>query len=322
LLDCVINSASAVVLKPVHLKFPYGDKQHTKSTFPKLSMQDLTIMTQDQVKLACTYFPGRSGGSNKFIIINSATGVNQRYYKKYASFLAEKGYDVLTYDYRGIGMSRPLKLKGFEASFIHWGQSDFEGVLNYVSNNFRTKELYVIGHSVGGVLIGMTPVSSSVKGFICICAQMAYYKDWTLSKRYKLYFLWHIIIPLLTKILGYFPGKKLNMMEDIPKGVVMQWHLRRKMPSMGDQMEKAGYKMYFNTITSKIMNIGFVDDPIGTPMAISRLASLFVSADVKTEIIHPAEMGLQNIGHFGFFQQKNKDILWETSLQWLAFNEF
>ncbi len=41
------------------------------------------------------------------VIVNPATGVLARYYHRYARFLAGHGFDVLTYDYRGIGLSRP-----------------------------------------------------------------------------------------------------------------------------------------------------------------------------------------------------------------------
>ncbi len=56
-----------------------------------------------------------SGRSNGSVIINPATGVAARYYHYYARFLAEHGFDVLTYDYRGIGLSRPERLRAAAA---------------------------------------------------------------------------------------------------------------------------------------------------------------------------------------------------------------
>lgn len=31
---------------------------------------------------------------------------------------------------------------------------------------------------------------------------------------------WHAIMPLLTRVRGYFPGKRLGWLEDAPAGVV------------------------------------------------------------------------------------------------------
>ncbi|WP_207769680.1 hypothetical protein [Solimicrobium silvestre] len=41
-------------------------------------------------------------------IINPATSVRCQYYFCFAAFLFQNGFDVITYDYRGIGGSRPL----------------------------------------------------------------------------------------------------------------------------------------------------------------------------------------------------------------------
>ena len=49
--------------------------------------------------------------NGRAVLVNSATGVRQEYYAKYATYLLERGFTVLTYDYRGIGRSLhgPLK---------------------------------------------------------------------------------------------------------------------------------------------------------------------------------------------------------------------
>ena len=46
------------------------------------------------------------------VVVNPATGVAARYYHRYARFLAGHGFEVLTFDYRGIGLSRPARLRG------------------------------------------------------------------------------------------------------------------------------------------------------------------------------------------------------------------
>jgi predicted alpha/beta hydrolase len=46
--------------------------------------------------------PGGCGAAGT-VIVNPATGVLARYYHRYARFLATHGFNVLTYDYRGMG---------------------------------------------------------------------------------------------------------------------------------------------------------------------------------------------------------------------------
>ena len=43
------------------------------------------------------------------IVFNGATGFPQSFYFKLAQYAAERGYDVLLYDYRGMGLSAPAQ---------------------------------------------------------------------------------------------------------------------------------------------------------------------------------------------------------------------
>ncbi|PMZ61605.1 alpha/beta hydrolase, partial [Pseudomonas sp. GW247-3R2A] len=51
------------------------------------------------------------------VIINAATSVRCRHYSRFADYLFANDFDVITYDYRGIGESRPTSLKGLQASW-------------------------------------------------------------------------------------------------------------------------------------------------------------------------------------------------------------
>jgi predicted alpha/beta hydrolase len=55
------------------------------------------------------------------VIMNSASDVPQGFYRQFATALAEAGYTVITYDYRGIAGSRPSSLHGFATRTSDWG---------------------------------------------------------------------------------------------------------------------------------------------------------------------------------------------------------
>ncbi|SNZ01651.1 alpha/beta fold hydrolase [Flagellimonas pacifica] len=264
---------------------------------------------------AIIYTPNEVNAKKKFLIINSATAVAQRLYRNYALFMAEKGFHVLTYDYRGIAASRPSKLRGFQASFTEWGEKDVSSVLHYVKLNYPDFSIGVLGHSIGGTLIGMTPYADHIATVINIGAQTAYYKDWKKDKL-KLYFMWHLFFPAITRLVGYFPGKKLRLLEDIPKGVVEQWHARRKKPDMVKQYTGSGIDLYYSQFMGKLLTLAIADDPIGTKPALLRIHNLFQNADRTFETVHPKDIGANKIGHFGFFSRKFRDTLWEQTFQW------
>jgi predicted alpha/beta hydrolase len=39
---------------------------------------------------------------------------------------------VITYDYRGIGLSKPDNMKGFHGSMRIWGSKDYKAVTDYI----------------------------------------------------------------------------------------------------------------------------------------------------------------------------------------------
>ena len=60
------------------------------------------------------------------------------------------------------------------------------------------------------------------------------------------------------------------------------------------------------------------DDPWGTPAAVGHMAKHF-SASVDRSIwrVTPTEVGVQKIGHFGFFRPDLRDRLWQQAATWL-----
>ncbi len=51
------------------------------------------------------------------VLVHAATAVPARYYAPFAAALAGRGLAALTYDYRGIGASRPPKLRGCRSAW-------------------------------------------------------------------------------------------------------------------------------------------------------------------------------------------------------------
>ncbi|WP_109299207.1 alpha/beta fold hydrolase [Aquimarina sp. AU474] len=277
----------------------------------------INIRTKDGYLLSANmYLASASIPKNKVLIINSATAVSKTLYHHYATLMSKKGYNVITYDYRGIADSRPKRLRGFKTTFLEWGQHDFSAIIDYAKITFVDDKIIVLGHSIGGTIIGMTEKNKDISGIITIGAQTAYYKDWSKKHKTKIYIIWHMILPMITTVVGYFPGKRLRMLEDVPKGVIKQWHSRRHHENMKTQLETKGVQFFYHTCTAKLLTLGIEDDPIGTEIAIKRIHDFFEQSDKKLEMIKLADVPTQKIGHFGFFSRKFKDTLWVKTLDW------
>jgi predicted alpha/beta hydrolase len=278
--------------------------------------ESLRIVTTDGTVLSATRFiPEQSNG--RVVLINSATGVKQKYYEHLATFLAEKGFHAYTYDYRGIAQSRPKTLRGFKASMKDWGAIDYHTMLQNVFSTHRQSKVIVIGHSVGGQLVGLSPLSQKVDSIVMIGSQTPYIKNYKgLVQQIKLNWFWKVLIPVFTPVVGYFPAKKLGLFEDLPAGVAYQWAGWAKTPDymfndFPDEKEK------FSLIQQHALMISFSDDKFAPPLAVKDLMRFYPRIKWSHWEMKPEDIMAKEIGHFGFFKKKMEATLWKEMLEWI-----
>ena len=262
------------------------------------------------------------------VIINCATSVRSRYYARFADALHAAGCTVLTYDYRGIGDSRKGSLRSLRAGWLDWGELDFEAVLRYAHSRFEGKPIYVVGHSVGGFLIGLAPSSHHIDRIFTMGAQYAHWPDYKPQYRAKMFVQWHIAMPLLARLFGFVPAQRLGWMEDTPKGVALDWS------GMGPRFEVSLGRRYrkeltpastllarFAQVNAPILALGIEDDPFGTPAALDRLLDYYVQSERHHVRIAPEAIAQKEIGHFAFFHDRFRDSLWPIAFRWLLQQE-
>ena len=250
------------------------------------------------------------------VIINAATSVRCRYYSRFADYLFAQGCDVLTYDYRGIGESRPHTLRGFQASWSDWGRQDFEAMLAHAATHFPGQPVDVVGHSFGGCAVGLAPSAGQVRRVVMVGAQFAYWRDYAANQRWRLFGKWHVVMPLLTRAFGYFPGKRLGWLEDTPAGVVHDWTART--PRYEQRPSGLGLAaLPFAQVKAATLAISLTDDPFGTLAATERLLGYLPASQRRHLRIAPVDISVDEIGHFAFFHDRFRESLWPIALHWL-----
>ena len=251
------------------------------------------------------------------VIINPATGVLARYYHYYARFLAAHGFDVLTYDYRGIGLSRPAQLRGCGYHWREWGEKDFDAALRFMDGR-ADQPLTVVGHSIGGFLPGLSRHAGRIDRMLTMGAQYAYWRDYAPAQRVRLLLKWHVAMPVLTVLFGYFPGKRLGWLEDLPAGVAHEWSFRRaRMETSHPAAERDEVLARFSAVTAPILAVAMSDDELGTVPAIRRTLAYYRNADITEVHLQPTDLGFEAIGHFSLFHARHAEGFWRDSVQWL-----
>ena len=149
------------------------------------------------------------------VIIAPATGIKQGFYAQFASFLAEQGYGVITYDNRGIGASLTGKISKSIATLQCWGEQDQTAALEQLMINFPDTRYHLVGHSAGGQLIGLMANSnklSSVFNFACSSGRL---KNMPVPHKLKAHFFMNFYIPLSNIIFGHTKSQWVGMGETI-----------------------------------------------------------------------------------------------------------
>jgi predicted alpha/beta hydrolase len=236
-------------------------------------------------------------------VIAGAMGVRQDFYAPLARYLSANGLEVATFDYRGMGYSRPRSLRGFEADVSTWAERDLNSMLAPTD-----LPLYFLGHSLGGQLLGIPADNARVKAAITVTAGSGWYK-YNDRMPVQVRIFWFVAIPALTPLFGYFPGKPLRMVGDLPRGVAYQWRRWCLHPeyllSEGER-----YRAAFDRVRIPVRSYSFDDDPIITRRAVDHLHGFYRHAAVE-------RCHLDRGGHFGFFSAASQPTLWAETLRWL-----
>lgn len=278
----------------------------------------IEIACQDGVVLGGHLWRSSLAEPHGTVVINPATGVLARYYHHYARFLAEEGFDVLTYDYRGIGLSRPPRLRGCGYRWRDWGQLDFDAAIRFAHVHRRRGSLLVVGHSIGGFLPGLAENAVLVDRMLTVGAQYAWWRDYASTHRWRLFLKWHVMMPIATTLFGYFPGRKLGWLEDLPAGVAHEWSFKRARTELSyPRKTRAAVLNRFAAFCAPILAVIASDDELGTMAAVRRSLSYYGGATKIEILLSPGDLGVESIGHFSLFNARHADGFWRDTIRWL-----
>ncbi|WP_224248348.1 alpha/beta hydrolase family protein [Hyalangium gracile] len=282
-----------------------------------IHFEKLTIPATDGFRLAATLYSPDGEAARPVVLINPATGVKRTLYEKFARFLAGRGMHVLTYDYRGIGGSRTEPLRSLDATMVDWGARDLAGAVDWLVEQFPDCPLLAVGHSSGGQLLGMTDRIQHVSALLAVGAQSGYWRHWEGPRRYQLALLWYAAMPAATRLLGYFPAKRLGMGEDLPGGVAREWARWCRNPNYISDERGGPLRPYFHDFTGPLRAYSFSDDRFAPRAAVEALLGFYTRARKEHLHLAPADLDVDAIDHFRWLKESFRASLWEDMASWL-----
>ena len=272
-------------------------------------------LSHDGVTLALRVYEP-AGPATASVVIGGAMGVRQDFYSGFAQWLAQQGLRVTTFDYRGSGDSAPASLKGYRADLFDWAR-DYEAVVAHAKAALPGAPLYLLGHSLGAQLPGLFDEPGRV---LSVAAGSGYWRENAPQLKRIVPYFWFVLVPLATRLCGYFPGKRLRKVGDLPAGVILQWRkwcLNRHY-SVGAEGEPV--RQRYGRVAFPVLAWSITDDELMTLRGTRSLVGLYPNAASRIESIAPRDVAASRIGHFGFFRDSFRQSLWpraaQTFLNW------
>lgn len=278
-----------------------------------LQGEPIRIPARDGFTLAATRYAPAASPSATVVLINAATAVPQGYYRTFAAFLAEQGYTAITYDYRGIGGSRPTSLRGFPARARDWALLDMAGVVDWIVTECRPQRLFAVGHSFGGQTPGLLPNGDQIAALVTLSAQSGHWRLQGGGQQLAVALHTHLTLPVLARLWGYVPWSRFSSAEDLPQGVALEWAAwcRRRGYLLDDpSLPVERYRQF----QAPVLAYSIADDAWGTARSVD--AMMHAYPRLTRRHLVPWEVGLERIGHFGFFRPACA-ALWPELLAWL-----
>ena len=252
------------------------------------------------------------------IVLASATGVPQAFYRRFAEYATQFGYQVLTFDYRGVAQSAPKRLKGFKMSYLDWGTLDLAAAIDFLAQD--PIPLFMVGHSYGGQALGLAPNHAKVTAMYCFGTGAGWHGYMPFKEKMKVQVIWNIIFPPMVAVTGYLPWSKLNMGADLPIGVYQQWRKWCKNPTyfFADPEQHALIAQYAQ-VKTPIYAVSALDDDWALPNSRHAFMQHYRQAPMQFINISASDYGLKEIGHIGYFR-KGSEKIWDEILH--SFHDF
>jgi len=261
--------------------------------------EDLEVAAAGGVTLAARLF-SPEGLARGAVLLAPAMGVPQTWYEALAGWLAGQGFLALTFDLRGIGRSRRRPLREEQADLFTWA-GDMGAALAALSGRAGGLPLTWVGHSLGGQLFPFVPGRERAQKMVTVASGSGYWRDNTAELKRKVWLLWWVAVPVSIALLGWYPGRALRMIGDLPAGAMAQWRRWCLHPEYAVGVEGEPARAAYAAVKIPITSLSFTDDEYMSARNIEALHGQYTGAPPRMLRLAPAELGVKRVGHFGFF---------------------
>jgi len=291
----------------------------TKAETSSVNGRPLAFQAADGETLQAMLFEPATP-TRESVLLAGGLGIPQAFYARFAAWLAGRGHPVMSFDPRGVGASRRPEhrrsLRGLDADMLSWARVDFAAAVRTLCEQTGKPQIALVGHSLGAHHAAMTDAATQARlsVVVSVAAGAGYWRDWATPSRRKAPLMLHLAGPLLTPLFGYFPGRRLRMVGDLPAAVMQQWARWCRHPRFAWGSEPELVQPSLDSARFAVRAFSFTDDEAMTEDCTRKLLAALPNAPSTLRVLSPADVGLRAIGHIGAFRRESA-ALWPLLAQ-------
>lgn len=280
----------------------------------------LQIRCQDNYILSANYYAASTDAPQQPypVLLCPATGITKGFYHAFAEWLSLQGFNVLSFDFRGIGESLYGSVSKSTASISQWGQLDIPAAQKVLLEKTHSDKILLLGHSAGGQLLGINPDYQKVAKVIAVSGSTGHIKGLKGQTRIMAPIFFKLVFPAARYTIGYGPTKAVGMGENLPKDVAREWAQFCSKPGyVMNAIGKTVNEHYHDQITVPVTALWSTDDEIATEANVKDLLRLYPNAETRMIELKPEAYNHKSIGHMLMFRKSHQN-LWNVIKDQLA----
>lgn len=273
--------------------------------------ETLRIACVDGVELSANIFSPDAGSSRDVlpVLLSPATAVKQSFYFSFCRWLSERGFTVMTFDYRGIGDSLMGEVRHSTARLQDWGQLDQAAAISALLDKTGNDRAILLGHSAGGQLVGINSRYKQIEKVVAVSSSSGYFGGMPLKMKTLAWFLLRLYVPVSNQLFGCGKINVIGWGEDLPKAVGQQWGDWCKRPGyVENALGNSIFDDFHDDLLMPITVLRASDDSLATRENVEDLLRLFPSAKTSIVDLIPEQFGYASIGHMDMFRRSRQDL--------------
>lgn len=230
-----------------------------------------------------------------------AMGMPARHYLPLAQALSAHGVAVVLHEWRGIGSSNLRAGRDCDWGYRQLLQQDLAAGLGVLRERWPEAALLAGGHSLGGQLAALFASlhPSAFEGLVFVASGSPYWRRFRFG---PLLMLAYAAAPLLARMVGHLPGRRLGFGGNEARGVIADWARSGRSGRYQARGLPQDLEQSLDRLSLPMLALRMRDDWFGPQPSLDWLLDKMPSAVQTLEILAPQDLAGVEADHFSWMR--------------------